>query len=366
MSGLFEATTLNGLVLPNRFVRSATWEGLAAPDGSSTEALVKVSVDLARGGVGLIISGHAYVSAEGRAGEGQLAAHDDELTSGLEAMTAAVHEAGGAITLQIAHAGLRAVTGRDDVPPVGPSVLETDDGPIGREMTPDDLRAVTQAFAGAAGRAQRAGFDAVQIHAAHGYLLSQFLSPFFNRREDGYGGDISNRARLVVEVLEAVRMAVGPGFPVFIKLNSEDFIPGGLTVDDMLRTAAMLEGAGIDAVEMSGGTYLSGEKKSMRQGSPGPGEPEAYYEAAARRFKEEIRVPLMLVGGIRTFETAERLIAEGVTDYIALSRPLLREPDLVNRWRSGDRRPASCISDNRCFVRGLRGRGVTCVHRTTC
>jgi 2,4-dienoyl-CoA reductase-like NADH-dependent reductase (Old Yellow Enzyme family) len=132
-------------------------------------------------------------------------------------------------------------------------------------------------------------------------------------------------------------------------------------VEDMLHTAAMLAEAGIDAIELSGGTYLSGDKKSMRQGSPAPGEPEAYYEVAARRYKEEISAPLMLVGGIRTFETAERLVEEGVADYISLCRPLIREPGLVNRWSAGDRAPASCLSDNRCFVRGIKGRGVQCV-----
>ncbi|MFH0916329.1 MAG: NADH:flavin oxidoreductase [bacterium] len=361
MSTLFEATTVNGLVLPNRFVRSATWEGLAAPDGSSTPALVKVSTDLALGGVGLIISGHAYVSVEGRAGRWQLGAHTDDMIPGLEDMTSAVHAKGGTIALQIAHAGLRASAGPDEPGPLGPSVMQTDDGPVGSEMTPDDLEDVIQAFARAASRAQVAGFDAAQIHAAHGYLLGQFLSPFFNKREDGYGGDIRNRARLVVEVYEAVRRAVGPAFPVIIKLNCEDFLPGGLTVNDMLQVAAMLGEAGIDAIEMSGGTFLSGKRKTMRQGKPAPGEPEAYYETAARRYKEEIRVPLMLVGGIRTLEVAERLVGEGVTDYVSLCRPLIREPGLVNRWRSGDRRPASCLSDNRCLVRGLKGRGVECV-----
>jgi 2,4-dienoyl-CoA reductase-like NADH-dependent reductase (Old Yellow Enzyme family) len=363
VSELFEATSINGLTLANRFVRSATWEGLASPEGSPTPALVDASTELARGGVGLIISGHAFVSEEGRAGQWQLAVHDDDLIPGLRGMVDAVHAAGGRIALQIAHAGLRAVTGRHDVEPVGPSILRTDGGSTGREMTPGELRAVTDAFAQAARRAQLAGFDAVQIHAAHGYLIGQFLSPFFNKRDDGYGGDVRKRAKLAVEVVEAARAAVGLGFPVFIKLNSDDFLPGGLTVEDMVRTADMVREAGIDAVEISGGTFLSGDKKSMRQGRPGPGEPEAYYETAARRYKEEVRLPLMLVGGIRTVETAERLIAEGVTDYISLCRPLIREPALVDRWRRGDRRPASCVSDNRCFFRGLRGRGVECVMR---
>ena len=362
MSALFEATTINDLVLHNRFLRSATWEGMAAPDGSPTVELVAVSTELARGGVGLIISGHAFVSEEGRAGLWQLGAHSDGMVAGLKDMVTAVHAAGGRIALQIAHAGLRAQPGRDGPAPLGPSAPHTGEGLAGREMTADDLRAVTRAFARAAGRARVAGFDAVQIHAAHGYLLSQFLSPYFNKREDGYGGGVENRARLAVEIAAAVREAVGPNLPVLIKLNSEDFLPGGLTVEDMLEAAAMLAEAGIDAVEMSGGTSLSGDKRPTRPGSPAPYETEAYYEAAARRFKGKVRVPLMLVGGIRTFGTAERLVAEGVADYVSLCRPLIRDPGLVNRWKSGDRSPATCLSDNKCFVRGLKGQGVRCAY----
>lgn len=154
---------------------------------------------------------------------------------------------------------------------------------------------------------------------------------------------------------------VGPDFLVFIKLNSEDFVAWGLTVEDMLQTAAMLEEGDIDAIEMSGGIFLSGKNKPTRRGKLLPEEPEVYYETAAKRYKGKIRVPLMLVGGIRTFETAEKLVTDGVADYIALSRPLIREPNLVNRWKSGGRRPASCLSDSRCFKPALEGQGIYCV-----
>ncbi|HEY5168064.1 MAG TPA: NADH:flavin oxidoreductase, partial [Thermoleophilia bacterium] len=264
-------------------------------------------------------------------------------------LAGAVHAAGGAVALQLAHAGclgVPEVSGRD---PIGPSALETSGGAIGRAMERDELMAVTQAFASAARRARDAAFDAVQIHAAHGYLLSQFLSPYFNRRTDAYGGDTAHRARLLLEVVAAVRGEVGEDYPVLVKMNAADFLPGGLSVDDMLRVTGMLEAEGIDAVELSGGTGLEQGLSFSRVGRPAPGEPEAYYEAAARRFKSEIGLPLMLCGGIRTFETAERLVAEGATDYISLSRPLIREPHLVARWRAGDRAPARCISDNGCF-----------------
>ncbi len=191
--------------------------------------------------------------------------------------------------------------------------------------------------------------------------MSQFLSPFFNNREDEYGGAIENRARIVLEILRAMRRVVGPDFPVLIKLNSEDFLSGGFTAGEMLHVSALAAQAGYDVVEMSGGTMLSGNKVGCRPGKPGPGEPEAYYEPTARLFKQSVPVPLMLVGGIRTFETAERLVKDGAADYIALCRPLIREPALIRRWESGDRRPALCISDNGCVWPGFDGNGVHCV-----
>lgn len=361
MAKLFEETMIKGLVLPNRFVRSATWEGLAGDDGTTTPRLNDVAIQLARGGVGLIISGHAYVSREGQAGSWQLGVYSDKLVPGLSEMVKAVHDSGGKIAMQLAHAGSRAASHLSGLEPMGPSIAEIEDKQVGRAMTRKDMGQVTEAFSAAALRARSAGFDAVQVHAAHGYLLSQFLSPYFNKRKDDYGGSIQNRVRLAVEVLEAIRKAVGLDFPVFIKINSEDFLPEGLTVDDMLAAAGILERAGVDGIEMSGGTFLSGKNYPSRQGKPEPGQPESYYDAAARRYKENIKTPLMVVGGIRSFEAAEGLVSEGIADYIALCRPLIREPGLVNRWKSGDRRPAFCVSDSGCFKPGFEGKGVSCV-----
>jgi 2,4-dienoyl-CoA reductase-like NADH-dependent reductase (Old Yellow Enzyme family) len=348
------------MALKNRFVRSATWEGMANDDGTSTPQLDEMLAELAAGGVGLVIPGYAYVAPEGKDAPGQLGVWSDEQIPGLARMAGAVHEAGGSIALQLAHAGCfgeKALSGLDAI---GPSPLETEDGPVGRAMTRDELMAVSQAFAAAAVRAQAADFDAVQVHAAHGYLLSQFLSPFFNRRTDGYGGELGRRARLLVEVIAAVRGAVGLDYPVLVKLNAEDFLPGGSSVDDMLRVAVLLEAAGIDAIELSGGTGLEAGLSFSRVGRPAPGEPEAYYEVAARRYERTIGMPLMLVGGIRTFETATRLVAQGATDYVALSRPLIREPRLIERWRAGDTAPARCTSDNGCFDTPDEGRGLFC------
>jgi len=359
MPGLFESTSIKKMTLTNRFIRSATWEGLAGKDGSVTPKMIDVSVKLSQGGIGLIITGHSYVSLEGQATPWQLGSYSDKLIPGLSEMTNVVHGTGGKIIMQLAHAGSYAASLLSGLDPIGPSPVES--GLVGKEMTRDDIKKVTQAFSNAAVRARTAGFDGIQIHGAHGYLISQFLSPFFNKRKDEYGGeDINNRTRFVVEVLEAIRKAAGIDFPVLIKLNSEDFLTNGFTVEDMLHTTATLEEKGIDAVEMSGGTIVSGRNIPSRATKSDSGQSGAYYEAAARQYKKKIRIPLILVGGIRTFETAERLVSEGITDYIALSRPLIREPGLINRWKSGDRKAALCVSDNGCFKPCFKGKGICC------
>lgn len=348
------------MALANRFVRSATWEGMAREDGSCTSSLIDVVVKLAQGGVGLIITGHAFVREDGRAGPWQMAIYEDAFLPGLAEMTEAVHGAGGKIVAQIAHAGCRAADQLSGLQPVGPSPFVNERGVTCKEMTHADINEATDSFARAAVRARKAGFDGVQIHAAHGYLLSQFLSPFFNKRKDGYGDRIGNRTRMVLEVLSAIRNAVGEDYPVLIKLNSEDFVDHGFTVDDMLEASGMLEQAGVDAIELSGGNAYSGEYLPSRKNKLSTEEQEVYYREAARRFKERVRVPLMLVGGIRSYGVAERLISEGLSDYVSMCRPFIREPGLVNRWLSGDTRKAFCVSDNGCFKPAFQGEGVRC------
>jgi len=361
MPMLFEATTIKSMSLTNRFVRSATWEGMAKPDGSCPRKLTDLMVRLAKGGVGLIITSHAYVSREGQAGLGQLGIYSEELVSGLTVMADAVHSAGGKIAVQLAHAGCHADPDLTGQMPLGPSSIKGEGMPNCREMTGDDFRMVAESFGKAAARAQKAGFDAVQIHAAHGFLLSEFLSPFYNKRSDRYGGSVENRARLLLEVAHNIRDEVGDKFPVMVKMNSEDFVTGGLTVEEMLEVASNLESARIDAVELSGGTRYSGDYIPVRLRRLDAENMEVYYLEAARKFKEKVKVPLMLVGGIRSYAVAERIIREGIADYVSLSRPLIREPDLVNRWKSGDTGKAKCLSDNLCFEPARAGEGLYCV-----
>ena len=360
MGTLFETTRINGMTLANRFVFSATWLGLAEEDGSSTTRQADYLAELARRGVGLIVTGHAYVAREGRAGAGQTAAYDDRFLPGLKEMADAVHQAQGKVVLQLSHAGCYAPPGITGLHVVGPSANDAAGFPNCRELTVAEIEQVVAAFGQSAARAKKAGFDGVQIHAAHGYLLSQFLSPYFNRRTDGYGGSIENRARIVLETLYAIRSAVGAGYPVLIKMNSEDFVQGGLTAEEMLRVAYLLEQAGIDAIEMSGGTIASGALSPIRNGVL-ERENEVYYRDAAARFKEKIGVPLLLVGGIRSFEVCAELVGKGRADYVSLSRPLICESNLVERWKSGDTGKSACISCNGCLKAGFNEGSVRCV-----
>ena len=359
MPQLFEKTEINQLQIKNRFVRSATYEGLAGKDGAVTPALTNMMRELALGGVGLIISSHAYVSEAGKAGPGQLGAYKDDLVPGLSDMAGAVHEAGGKILLQLAHAGYHAFvqeTGQPAMAPSDPGLANTPR----HVLSTDEITQIKDDFVRAAQRGKTAGFDGVQIHAAHGYLLSQFLSPHYNRRQDAYGGAIENRARAAVEILQAIRQAVGPAFPILVKLNCRDFHENGLELDDSLTAAQMLVENGIDAIELSGGLLINEKLTPSRKGIHSETQ-EAYFETEAKAFKKKIPVPLILVGGNRSYAVAERLVSEGTADYISMARPLIREPGLINRWKAGDTEKSGCVSDNQCFKGISAGLGVYCV-----
>ena len=360
MPELFEATNINGMIIKNRFVRSATWEGMAEDDGMCSKRLVDLMSQLAKGEVGLIITGHAYVQKKGKAGPWQIGIYEDRLIPGLREMTDAVHKRDGKIVLQLAHAGMYANTGIKGDIPFAPSLVSGFRKSAIQEMTLQDIQDVVEAFGLAAKRAKIAGFDGVQIHAAHGYLLSQFLSPAFNKRQDQYGGSIENRAAVLLEILKSIRKRVGQSYPVLIKMNTRDFLEGGLKLDDSIKVAVMMEKAGIDAVELSGGTIASGKEGPVRTGIVS-GKNEAYFKDAASAFKEKIDLPIMLVGGIRSFSLAQQLVNDNVADYISMSRPFIREPDLIKRWKAGDHNQAACLSDSKCFIPAMGGKGIYCV-----
>ena len=360
MPMLFEKTTLKGMELRNRFVRSATWEGLAEADGTCTARLEALAAELALAEVGLIISSHAYVTRQGQASPWQLGIDRDACVAPLARMVAAAHAHGGKIVAQLAHAGRLTslkLTGR--LPLFLSPSAEKAPGEY-HLATVEDLRQLPGAFAAAARRAREAGFDGVQLHAAHGYLLSQSLSPAFNKRDDEYGGALENRSRLLLEAVAAVREAVGKGYPLLVKLNCDDALDGGLTLEASLAVGRMLQAAGVDAIEVSGGTLVSGDLSPIRRKINTEAK-EAYFRDAAKQFKAALDIPIILVGGIRSPQLAVRLLAEGTADYFSMARPLVREPHLIKRWHAGDLRRSTCLSDNLCAQAAREGQGLHCV-----
>ncbi|MBF0440189.1 MAG: NADH:flavin oxidoreductase [Magnetococcales bacterium] len=360
-SRLFERTTINGMVLENRLVRSATWEGMCTPEGRPTPKLSACYQELAQGEVGLIISGYAFVRQDGQQLPGKMGIHTDDFANEMRHLTEVVHASGGRIAMQLVHAGGKANTMGLGTRPLAPSAIRnaqfTD---IPDAMTPHDIEAIVTAFAQGARRAKDYGFDAVQLHGAHGYLINQFLSPSTNQRTDGYGGSVENRRRFLMEVYGAVRQAVGNDYPVLIKLNGDDFIEDGLTLEEAVLAAKALDQAGIDAIEVSGGTSASGDRTPAR-GRAKSSKDEGYHRSLAQRIKEAVQCPIMVVGGFRSREVIEQTLQEGVADYIALARPFIREPNLAAKWHQGQTEAAGCQSCNGCFKPGLEEGGIYCV-----
>lgn len=361
MSRLFEETRIKSMKMKNRIVRSATWEGMCEVDGRPTDKLINTYVDMAQGGVGLIITGYAFVRPDGKQLPGKMGIQSDDFADNYSRMTTAVHEAGGTIAIQLVHAGGQANPKASGLPSVAPSAVKIDQFPAEPgELTVDDIADIVTAFADGARRAKEWGFDGIQLHGAHGYLINQFLSPLANRRTDDYGGSIENRCRFLVEVYEAVRGQVGDDFPVMIKLNISDNLEGGLEAADGLMAARKLSELGIDAIEASSGTAASGNMTPARAKINKP-EAEAYNLELAKQVQAAVDCPVMVVGGFRSFDIAEKAVGEDGMDYIAFSRPLIRQPDLAGRWASGDREPATCISCSKCFIPGRKEGGIYCV-----
>jgi 2,4-dienoyl-CoA reductase-like NADH-dependent reductase (Old Yellow Enzyme family) len=248
MPELFEPCSIKNIQLRNRIVRSATWEGMCAADGKPSPRLARLYADLAWGGTGLIISGYTFVSPEGKQLPGKMGIHSDDFADDHRHLTQAVHDAGGSLAIQLVHAGGQANPDQIGRRPVAPSAVKVSQFPVEpEELTAAQIHEVEAAFGRAAYRAKAWGYDAVQLHGAHGYLINQFLSPLTNRRADEYGGGIENRIRFLMQVYKEVRRAVGDDYPVMIKLNAQDHQDGGLSPSDAAYAARKLGAAGIAA-----------------------------------------------------------------------------------------------------------------------
>ncbi len=358
---LFDQVVVGNVTLKNRFVRSATWEGMCDDSGAVTDQLLDYYKELAEGGTGLIITGYSFVRADGKQLSRKMGIHTDEMIEGLKSLSAVVHQAGGMVFCQLVHAGGQTSSKVIGCQPMAPSAIDFpsfDETP--RQMTTDDIDEVVAAFAAAAKRAEQAGFDGVQLHGAHGYLINQFLSPLTNQRTDEYGGSLENRMRFLARVCVAVRAAVSPSYPVTIKLTATDHLDGGFRIEEAVEVAKRLEEIGINAIEVSSGSSASGEMGPARQKIVTV-EQEAYNAELSQRIKAAVTIPVMVVGGLRSGDVLNQLLWESSADLFALSRPLIREPDLPQKWRDDSSYLSTCISCNGCFLPGMKGKGIHCV-----
>ncbi|MCK5835862.1 MAG: NADH:flavin oxidoreductase [Desulfobacula sp.] len=354
---------MGSLEIKNSLVRSATDETMATEEGAPTQRLSNVLQELARGGAGLIIAGTAYISREGRWGRNGTGMDNDRLIKPLSRLCGEVKKNGGILAAQLLHCGstINPVILEEKEALFGPSAMI--DPVIGHpvlELSKDHILKIVDEYAKAAARAEKAGFQAVQIHAAHGYLINQFLSRSRNRRKDEYGGSLQNRARLLYQVYEAIQGAVGKDFPIFIKMSSYDGFPGGVEPGEAAFVASELDAMGIAAIEVSAGTPEGAKKGGWDHILPAPFR-EGSLLKYALQIKEKVNCPVISVEGWR--DPLEIAKALEKIDAVSMSRPFIREPDLANRWLSGDLSPALCISCNQCLDLTVK-QGLGCVFTT--
>ncbi len=313
-----------GVILKNRIVKSAMSDSLGDGTGIPTAEQNRLYQRWAEGGLAVSIIGEVQFSPNFAEKPGNLVLDVNSDISKFEALAEHGSRNGALLWLQLGHAG--ALAYRPISSPKGPSKLNLPDLQC-EGMSLDEIQKLPLDFAKTAKLAQQAGFGGVQIHAAHGFLLSQFLSPLFNKRSDGFGGTIANRMKLLLQSIKAVREAVGPDFPIAVKLNSSDQLVGGLDEDDALEVVAALDASSVDLIDISGGTYFPGAKAASDGVGRGP-----YFIEFAKRARTKTSKPLMLTGGFKTRAQAEDAVRSGVVDVVGIARALVLEPSLPNLW----------------------------------
>jgi 2,4-dienoyl-CoA reductase-like NADH-dependent reductase (Old Yellow Enzyme family) len=379
-SELFQSVRIGGYELKNRFLMSAAAAWKATEEGDIAPGQPILQLKIARGGLAMIINGGVGVHSSGRISPHAPLFNDDRRIPSFKSFAEAIHEGGAAVAFQLTHAGMWAApyqmkTGST---PFAPSFIIND--AIGKYRSParqdcatppEKVREIIAAYGDGAARAKEAGYNAVEVHAAHESLLAQFLSPVTNVREDEWGGSIENRCRIHCEVLADIRKKVGPGFPVMIKLGVQDGLEGGLPLDEGVAAAKIIARAGdVDAIEVSQGLSASltdPNDTSMKMGITSI-EKEGYYRPWTKKVKDAVResgksgnVLVIMQGGLRSFELMEEVVRNGEADLVSMCRPYIREPMLIKRWMSGDRRKATCISCNECLKAAyMQGKPLVC------
>jgi 2,4-dienoyl-CoA reductase-like NADH-dependent reductase (Old Yellow Enzyme family) len=343
MVDLFKPYQLGNVIFRNRFVRSATTSAWSYENGVIRPEIIRLYEDLAEGGVGLIIKGHLYVDPKGKAHEGMAGIHNDAVVPKLRELTDAVHRHDGVILAQINYGGYQASAGER----MGPSSY-LGEGWKARAMTTSEIWGVVDKFGEGAQRAIDAGFDGVQLHAAHGYLISEFLSNHANMRTDEWGGELKNRMRLLKEVYEDVRGRLGPEAVISMKMNCDDFSRDGFTVEEAAQVAHAMAIRGMDMIEVSGGGIGSEEKYKERARHTDPSLSEPSFAGHCEKIRAITKPkPLALVNGFKTKAAMQATVDRGIADLISMSRPFINEPDLVKRLQVGQAE-ASCIRCDAC------------------
>jgi len=352
---IFEATRIGNLELKNRLWRSATWLNQADEKGHLTPELIARYEELAQGGVGTIITGYANIMEEEQPNAGMLGIYSDDFVEEYRPFVQRIHELDAKLIMQVCYGGSSTKYQAKGRLIWGPSAVKNPGyGSTPAEMRTEDIETVIDAYVQSARRVREAGFDGVQLHAAHSYLYSQFLSPYYNRRTDAYGGSIENRARIIFETLEAVRKEVGPDYPVLIKMHStDDWGANGLTVNESLWVAKELEKRGITAIEFSGGNrdFRYPLKRPIRTNIL-KREKQAYFFEATKQIAAELTVPVISVGGHRNVEFMEDILNDSNISYVSLSRTLFSEPDLPNKWMEDPSYDPRCTSCSKCWSPG--------------
>lgn len=381
MDVLFEKTCIKGMELKNRLVRSAAHEGMSDENGFPTPALFKYYERLAKGGVGLIITGLAFVTRDGISlFKGMQGIDSDEHIPKYRELVKHVHDKGAKIAMQIAHCGRQTTYEAIGTQPIAPSPVKDKSTFVKpRQMSEEDIERIIEAFARAARRVKDSGFDAVQIHGAHGYLINQFLCPYTNRRKDRWGGTIENRMRFVSEIYRRCRKLVGENYPILIKINGYDTLKGGLKLAESVEMARKISEMGFDGIEVSCG--ISEDNFSMSRGDlpidvfldyweifkkknpifrsfmrffgrkivkPLPFS-QAYNLESARAIKSKVDIPVFLVGGLTEPDTMKEIVERGDADYISLCRALIADAKFPRKIRNGNHEPSRCIHCNLCI-----------------
>ena len=355
---LFSSEKIGNIQIKNRIVRSATFMFMAEKYGYVGERLLNLYEELARGGTGLIITGAVAMDPSASGGPYQVCLYDDSHMPGHKRLVNLIHEYDDTkIAIQFNHLGRLGY--HPKYPNFAPSPIPyKGTGITPRELTTEEVRDLIKKFVDAGLRAHECGYDMAQLHAAHGYLLNNFISPYTNIRSDEFGGSIQGRTKILIDIHDGIRDELGNQFPIIIKLQSQDFIPNGITEEDGIKIAKIISNAGFDGIEPSGGGRESIEfmKNTLPSKIMKKNEEENYFLPFAKKLKPFLRdCALILVGGIRNPKVAENILQEGYADFISLCRPLIYESNLPNRWKSGDITPAKCISCNSCLAVMERG-----------